>query len=118
MDLELFLATITVDHFPFLYYASYSTSRASKLSMWYSFSASTEASAPVVLSLFFVLVTLYQLLRELLRMGKIASYTRQRSSGKTQRLSRPQAPSEPKVTLAGAGGHSSSLATGNCSATV
>ncbi len=41
--------------------------------------------------LFFVLMTLYQLLCELLRMGKIACYTRQQSSDKTQRLLRPQA---------------------------
>ena len=50
-------------------------------------------------------------LRELLRMGKIASYTLQRSSDKTRRLLRPQhacsrseqliwGPSEPEVTQA------------------
>ncbi len=36
-------------------------------------------------------MTLYQLLCELLCMGKIASYTRRQSSDKTQRLLRPQA---------------------------
>ncbi len=51
MDLELFLATITVDHFPFFVQCKLAEQVSyCNLSMWYSFSASTEASAPAVLS--------------------------------------------------------------------
>ncbi len=59
MDLEPFLATITVDHFPFFVQwklrckllALAEQVSYCKLSTWYSFSTSTEASAPAVLLL-------------------------------------------------------------------